>query len=71
MFKVLLCVDVLFTLPMILAGGREIVEGAVVRNIPDYLRGDACLDAVECLYRGPVDVRAELGLRDDDELEPE
>lgn len=29
-----------------------------------------CLDAVECLYRGPVDVRAELGLRDED-VEPE
>lgn len=31
---------------------------------------EVCLDAVECLYRGPVDVRAELGLRDED-VEPE
>ena len=36
---------------------------------PDF--HNTCLDAVECLYRGPVDVRAELGLREDDELEPE
>ncbi len=30
-----------------------------------------CLDAIECIYRGPVDVRAELGLDEDEEEMPQ